>query len=120
MPTPLSETQCVGYEHYCIRHKTEGESEKKLNSVAQLSQFETTEDTANNSGIPGSGIEASELYTVTDSACKLSGLPQKLNNALNSIWKIRDRNTGEVVEHQRNVTKGKSAVKYKKGKENFR
>jgi len=115
-PKPVSDTQCVSYERYCSRHKTEGEAEKKLTNITQQSQFETNEETANTSGNSGSGIEALELYTVTDSACKPSALPEKLNSALNNIRKIRDRNTCEVVEHQRDVTKRKSAVKNKKRK----
>lgn len=114
---PVSDSQCVSSEHYCsIRHKTEGEAEKKLISIAQQSQFETNEETANTSRNSGSGIEALELYTVTDTACKPSALPEKLNSALNNIRKIRDRNTCEVVEHHRDVTKRKSAVKNKKRK----
>ena len=116
MPKPVLGTQCVSCEQYCIRHKTKGEAEKKLISIAQLSQFERTEDTAKTSGNCGSGIEALELYTVTDSACKPSALAEYLNRALNNIWKIRDRNTCEVVEHQRNVTKWKSAAKNKERK----
>lgn len=115
-PKPASDTQCESYDHYCIRHKTEGEAEKKLISITQQSQFETNEETANTSGNSGSGTGALELYTVTDSACKPSALPEKLNSALNNIRKIRDRNTCEVVEHQRDVTKRKSAVKNKKRK----
>jgi len=116
MPKPVSDTQCVSYEHDCIRHKTEGEAERKLISIAQQSQSETNEETANTSGNSGSGIEALELCTFTDSACKPSALPEKLNSALHNIRKIRDRNTCEVVEHQRDVTKRKSAVKNKKRK----
>jgi len=62
MPEPVLDTQCVSYEHYCMRHKTEGEAEKKLSSITQQSQFEINEDTTNTSGNSGSGIEALELY----------------------------------------------------------
>lgn len=115
-PKPVSDSRCVSSEHYCIRHKTEDEAEKKLISITQQSQFETNEETANTSRNSGSGIEALESYTVTDTACKPSALPEKLNSALNNIRKIRDRNTCEVVEHHRDVTKRKSVVKNKKRK----
>jgi hypothetical protein len=115
-PEPVSDIGCVNYEHYCVRHKTIGEAEMKLVGIAPQSQFETYEGTVNTSGASGSGIEALESCTVTDSARKPSALPEKLNSALNNIRKIRDRNTCEVVEHQREVTKRKSDVKNKKRK----
>jgi hypothetical protein len=113
---PVSDTGCVSYEHYCIRHKTTGEAEKELISMARASQFETHEGTANVSDTSGSGLETLESCTVTDSVCKPSDLPEKLNSALNNIRKIRDRNTCEVVEHQREVTKRKTDVTNKKRK----
>ena len=33
MPKPLSDTQCVSHEHYCIMQKSEGEAEKKLSII---------------------------------------------------------------------------------------
>lgn len=114
-PKPVSDTRCVSYEHYCVRHKTIGEAEKLI-SIARQCQFETNEGTANASGTSGSAIEALESHTITNSACKPSALPAKLNSALNNIRKIRDRNTCEVVEHQRDVTKRKSNVRNNKRK----
>lgn len=115
MPKPVSDAR-VSYEQCNIGHKTIREDEKKLSIIAQQSQFETNDGTANTSGNSGSGNEALELYTITDSVCKPSALPEKLNSALNNIRKIRDKNTCEVVEHQRDITKRKSDLKNKKRK----
>lgn len=115
-PNPVSDTGCVSYEHYCVGHKTTDEAEKKLVCIAPQSQFETNEGTVNTSSTSISGTEALESCTVTHSACQPSDLPEKLNTALNNIRKIRDRNTCEVVEHQREVTKRKSDTKNKKRK----
>ncbi|PNF15882.1 hypothetical protein B7P43_G07988 [Cryptotermes secundus] len=72
------------------------------------SQSETNERITCVSSNSDPELETLENSTICDTACKPQTLPEKLNNTLSNIRKIKDRNTCEVVEHQREVTQRKT------------
>lgn len=112
-PRYKPDTGCVSYGNYCLRHETVDHVEGTLISISMQSQSETNEKVTRISSNSGPQLETLENSTICDIACKPQALPEKLNNTLSNIRKIKDRNTCEVVEHQREVIQRKTHANIK-------
>lgn len=107
-PRSKPNTGCVSYGNHCLRHETVDHAEGTQISISMQSQSETNERITSISSNSDPELETLENSTICDTACKPQALPEKLNNTLSNIQKMKDRNTCEVVEHQREVTQRKT------------
>jgi hypothetical protein len=90
------------------------DTEKTVISTSMQCQTESNEGIINISSNPG--LQTLELPKISDTICNPPALSEKLNSTLINIQKIRDRNTCEAAEHQRQATKRKTDVENKKRK----
>lgn len=107
-PSSKPDTRCVSYGNYCLRQERVDHAEGTLIGISMQSQSETNERITSISSNSGPELETLETSTICDTACKPQTLPEKLNSTLSNIRKIKDRNTCEVVQHQREVTQRKT------------
>jgi hypothetical protein len=85
-------------------------TEKTLISTSLQCQTESNEGITNISSSSSPGLETLELSKISDTISNPPALSEKLNSTLINIRKIRDRNTCEVAEHQREAVKRKRKV----------
>jgi hypothetical protein len=103
---PESDTGRVSYGNYHLRHETVDRAEGTLISISLQSQSETNERNTSISSSCVPELDTLETSTICNTASKPPALPEKLNNTLSNIWKIKDKNTCDFVR-QRGVTNRK-------------
>jgi hypothetical protein len=91
-------------------------TEETLTNISLQCRTESNERITNISSSSSPQLETLELSKISDTISNLPALSEKLNSTLINIRKIRDRNTCEVAEHQRETAKRKTPTKNKKRK----
>lgn len=86
-------------------------TEKTPISASMQCNTGSNEGVTNISSSSGPRLETLELSKISDTVSNLPALSEKLNSTLINIRKIRDRNTCEVAEYQREAAKRKTTVK---------
>lgn len=107
-PRSKSDTGCVSYGNYHLRTEIPDHAEETPISISLQSQSEVYESIASISSNCGPVHDHLETSAICNTACKSSTLPEKLNNTLSNIWKIKDKNACNIVVHQCGVTKKKA------------